>query len=43
MNITGTQLADLAAYPIVRNVLHPDRPNPAYDIVSKNFTRGKDG
>ncbi|MGR3174961.1 MAG: DUF3800 domain-containing protein [Candidatus Scalindua sp.] len=41
MNITGTQLADLAAYPIARYVLHPDRPNPAYDIVSKKFYQGK--
>lgn len=37
MNTTGTQLADLAAYPIARHVLNPDKPNLAYDIVSKKF------
>lgn len=41
MNITGRQLADLAAYPIARYVLHPDRPNPSYDIVSRKFYQGK--
>lgn len=41
MNITGTQLADLAAYPIARYVLDKDKPNLAYDIVSKKFYQGK--
>lgn len=41
MNIIGTQLADLAAYPVARHILHPDRPNQAYDVVSKKFYRGK--
>jgi len=41
MNIVGTQLADLAAYPIARHVLHPDRANPAYDIVATKFYKGK--
>ena len=41
MNIIGTQLADLAAYPIARHILHPTRPNPAYEIISKKFYRGK--
>jgi hypothetical protein len=41
MNIAGTQLADLAAYPIARYVLDKDKPNPAYDIVSKKFYKGK--
>lgn len=40
MNIVGTQLADLAAYPIARHVLYPDRPNQAYDIVAKKFYQG---
>jgi len=41
MNIAGTQLADLAAYPIARHVLHPERQNLAYDIVSSKFYNGK--
>ena len=41
MNIVGTQLADLAAYPIARHVLQPNITNPSYDIVSKKFYRGK--
>ena len=41
MNIVGTQLADLAAYPIARYVLHPKRKNPAYNIISKKFYQGK--
>ncbi len=32
-NIIGTQLADLAAYPIARYISNPAKPNPAYDIV----------
>lgn len=41
MNVVGTQLADLAAYPIARHVLQPQRENPAYDIVATKFYRGK--
>ncbi len=41
MNVVGTQLADLAAYPIARHVLQPSIVNPAYDIVAKKFYRGK--
>jgi len=41
MNVTGTQLADLAAYPIARYVLDKDKPNPAYDIIAKKFYKGK--
>lgn len=41
MNAAGTQLADLAAYPIARYVLDKNKPNPAYDIISKKFYRGK--
>ncbi len=41
MNVAGTQLADLAAYPIARHVLHPDRQNLAYDIVANKFYKGK--
>jgi hypothetical protein len=41
MNIVGTQLADLAAYPIARHVLQPGRASPAYDVVAKKLYRGK--
>jgi len=40
MNIIGTQMADLAAYPIARHVLNPKRPNPAYDCIAGKFYRG---
>ena len=40
MNVVGTQLADLAAYPIARYVLNPDKPLPAYDVVKKRFYEG---
>jgi hypothetical protein len=40
-NVIGTQLADLAAYPIARRVrvLDLEKPNPAYDIVRKHLCR----
>lgn len=41
MNTIGTQLADLAAYPIARHVLHPGKVNSSYDIVAKKFYKGK--
>ena len=40
MNVVGTQLADLAAYPIARYVINPDRPLPAYEVVRKRFYEG---
>ena len=39
MNVTGTQLADLAAYPIARRVLDPTKPNRAYDIIRPKLCR----
>jgi hypothetical protein len=39
MNIAGTQMADLAAYPIARYVLDQAKPNPAFDIVRQKFCR----
>jgi len=39
MNIIGTQMADLAAYPIARYVLDRSKPNPAFEIVRKKFCR----
>lgn len=40
MNVIGTQLADLAAYPIARYVINPKKPLPAYDIVRRRFYKG---
>lgn len=37
MNVVGTQLADLAAYPIARYIMNPAKPTPAYEIVKKRF------
>jgi hypothetical protein len=39
MNIVGTQMADLAAYPIARHVLDSSKPNPAFDIVRPKLCR----
>ena len=41
MNIIGTQMADLAAYPIARHVLDPQKPNPAYEIIKSKFYAGR--
>lgn len=43
-NINGLQFADLAAYPIARHVIEPNRANPAFDLImnkiySKNGKR----
>lgn len=40
-NCTGTQMADLAGYPIARHNLNPNEPNPAYEIVRAKEFRGK--
>lgn len=40
MNVVGTQLADLAAYPIARYVINPAKPLPAYEIVRTRFYSG---
>lgn len=39
MNIIGTQMADLAAYPIARHVLDPKKENPAFDVVKVKLCR----
>ncbi len=39
MNIVGTQMADLAAYPIARHVLDSKKANAAYEVVSKKLCR----
>ena len=36
-NIAGVQIADLCAHPSARNILKPDQPNKAYEIVSKKI------
>lgn len=40
MNVIGTQLADLAAYPIARYVINPHKPLPAYDVIKDRFYKG---
>lgn len=40
MNVVGTQLADLTAYPIARYVHNPRKPNIPYDIVKNKIYRG---
>jgi hypothetical protein len=39
MNIIGTQMADLAAYPIARHVLDGSKPNPAFDVIRPKLCR----
>jgi hypothetical protein len=39
MNVVGTQLADLVAYPVARHVLRPDAPNPAFDVLEPKLCR----
>ncbi|MBS1587918.1 MAG: DUF3800 domain-containing protein [Bacteroidetes bacterium] len=41
-DISGLQLADLMAYPIVTKVQHPDRPNLSYNYLSGKLDH-KDG
>jgi hypothetical protein len=40
MNVVGTQLADLAAYPIGRAVLDSTKPNQPYEIIKQKFYKG---
>ena len=40
MNIIGTQIADLAAYPTARYIINPSEKNPAYKIIEKKFYAG---
>lgn len=39
MNVVGTQIADLAAYPTARYVLDRTKPNPAFEIIRGKFCR----
>lgn len=36
-NINGLQLADLLAYPIARNVIEPNRANPAFEVLQNKI------
>lgn len=40
-NLIGTQIADLAAYPIARYVIDKDKDNPAYAVVREKFYKLK--
>lgn len=42
-NENGLQLADLVAYPIATSIMHPQRANPAFDILSSKFYARKNG
>ncbi|OGS22740.1 MAG: hypothetical protein A2252_08745 [Elusimicrobia bacterium RIFOXYA2_FULL_39_19] len=41
MNIIGTQLADLSAYPVARYVHNPYKENKAYEIVKDKIYKGR--
>lgn len=36
-NINGLQLADLVAYPIARNIIEPNRANPAFEVLEQKI------
>lgn len=40
-NIIGLQIADLIAYPLTIHLLHPERFNPAYEVVKHNIFQDK--
>jgi hypothetical protein len=42
-NSTGLQLADLIARPVGLNVLRPEQPNRAYEIIAEKIWRGPSG
>ena len=42
-NDNGLQMADLCAYPTARHILHPDQPQPAYDIIADKFRTSNHG
>jgi Protein of unknown function (DUF3800) len=42
-NMPGLQAADLAAYPIARKIINPNKSNPAYDSLRKRFRRSPGG
>ena len=42
-NMAGLQIADLAAYPIARKIIEPDKNNPAYEKVEARLRRSPNG
>ncbi len=42
-NLAGLQLADLTARPIGLNVLRPDQPNRAYEVIRRKIRSSPDG
>ncbi len=42
-NDNGLQMADLCAYPTARHVLHPNQPQPAFDIIFEKFRKSNHG
>ena len=40
-NIIGLQAVDLIAYPITTHILHPERQNLSYKVISKNIFEDK--
>lgn len=36
-NINGLQVSDLIAYPISNHIIHPERANPAFDLIADKF------
>lgn len=42
-NMPGLQIADLAAYPIARRTIDPEKRNPAFDAVSTKLRRSPMG
>lgn len=42
-NSAGLQIADLIARPIGRQILKPEQPNRAYEIIEKKFRRNSKG
>jgi hypothetical protein len=42
-NLPGHQISDLAAYPIARHVLHPEKPNLSFDVLRGKIHVVEDG
>jgi len=39
MNVVGTPLADLIAYPVARHAVDPEQANPAFAIIEPKLAR----
>lgn len=42
-NDNGLQMADLCAYPTARHILHPNQPQPSYDVIAGKFRSSNHG